>query len=102
MFLYHSLLKNGLNASKLHTEVYDKKKQKCDIVLGKNKVFIEIKYSKSKNTENPSERLKKYLKKLKKYSGNRKAVFILFVDTKKNKRIEGDNRIKKIKEQGSQ
>lgn len=93
-FLYHSLIKKGLDASKIHAERPSGKNKKCDIVLGDKKLFIEIKYSRDKDRKEPSKRWEKDIKKLKKYPGNRKSAFVLFIakqDAKKPMCKKDDN-----------
>jgi hypothetical protein len=44
-FLYHSLIKSGLEPSKIHVEWSGGKNKRCDMVLGNKKLFVEIKWS---------------------------------------------------------
>jgi len=82
-FLYHSLIKKGLDPSKIHLERPGEKPgekgRRCDVVLGPKRLFIEIKWSYPKNRIKPSVKWKKDLEKLKEWGGNRKPVLVLFV-----------------------
>jgi len=74
-------MKKGLKASEIHAERPVVKNKKCYILLGDEKLFVEIELSKAiRNRNKASERWSKELQKLKKYSG--KSALVLFIAKK--------------------